>query len=82
MKEEIILTNALPGRSFKVKRLGLNMQHRRHLCALGLTLGTEIELKKREMCGSCFLIVRGSYLVLDAESARNIVCEPVFPCAS
>ena len=77
MKEEIVLTNALPGRCFRVKHLGENIQRRRHLCALGLTLGTEIKLRRRERCGACSLIVRGCCLVLDAESARNIVCEPV-----
>ena len=77
MKEEILLTNALPGERFKVKKLGSNMRRRRHLCALGLTLGTEIELKKRERCGACSLVVRGCCLVLDAESASDIICEPV-----
>ena len=77
MKEEIILTDAQPGERFKVKCLGASIQRRRYLCALGLTLGTEIELKRREMCGACSLVVRGCCLVLDAESARSIVCEPV-----
>ena len=80
MKEEIILSNAVQGGRFRVKNLGPSLQQRRYFCALGLTLGTEIVLKKREFCGACSLLVHGCCLVLDGESASKIICEPVL-CA-
>lgn len=75
--KEILLSSAPQGGRFRVKRHLSCMRQRRHFCALGLTPGTEIELRRRECCGACSLMVRDGCLVLDPESASSIVCEPV-----
>lgn len=75
--QETVLSKATLGGRFRVTDFVSCLKQRRHLCALGLTQGTEFELRRRECCGACSLIVRGSCLVLDPDSASCIICEPL-----
>ena len=75
--QESYLSNAKLGGRFRVKNFSSCLKQRRHLCALGLTQGVEFELKRRECCGACSVVVRGCCLVLDPDSASSIICEPL-----
>ena len=74
---EITLNKAALGGRFRVKNFVSCIAQRRRLCALGLTQGTEFELRRRECCGACSVVVRGCCLVLDPDSASSIICEPM-----
>ena len=81
MNTATTLSQACLGGKFRVIDFASCLAQRRHLCALGLTQGTEFELRRRECCGACSVVVRGSCLVLDPDSANSIICEPL-PLAS
>ena len=59
----------------RVCNLEGDMAQRSHLCSMGLTPGTEVEVCK-DFPGRCRLRVRGCSLALDGELACRIICEP------
>lgn len=75
MKTELTLNKVSKKGRFIVKNFASCLAQCRHLCALGLTQGTEFEITRHDCCGSCSVEVRGCCFVLDPETAKCIICE-------
>ncbi len=73
-RDELTLGTAPRGCKLRITRLCSDPRENCHLCALGLTPGTQVQIK------SCYgglsrLLVRGCDLILDPTLARLVVCE-------
>ena len=71
---ELTLGSAPRGCRLRVTRLCSGPRENCRLCALGLTPGTQVQVKS--CCGGLSrLLVRGCDLILDPSLARQVVCE-------
>ena len=71
---ELTLGTAPSGCRLRITRLCSGPRENCHLCALGLTPGTQVQIKS--CCGGLSrLLVRGCDLILDPSLARLVVCE-------
>jgi ferrous iron transport protein A len=66
------LHSARIGRTYTVKALDLDNMTKRRLEALGLTVGTRINVLNRNHGGAVILMVRGSRLAVGAKIAETI----------
>lgn len=66
------LQDAKIGGTYTVSALNLDVVTRRRLEALGLTLGTDINILNRSRGGAVILMVRGSRLALGSKIAETI----------
>ena len=73
-RDELTLGTAPRGCKLRITRLCSGPRENCHLCALGLTPGTQVQVKS--CCGGLSrLLVRGCDLILDPSLARQVVCE-------
>ena len=71
---ELTLGSAPRGCKLRITRLSSGPRENCRLCALGLTPGTQVQVKS--CCGGLSrLLVRGCDLILDPSLARQVVCE-------
>jgi ferrous iron transport protein A len=66
------LYSAKIGKTYTVKALDLDEATKRRLEALGLTVGTHINVLNRNYGGAVILMVRGSRLAVGAKIAETI----------
>lgn len=66
------LDTAIVGKMYTVKALNLDDATKRRLEALGLTVGTHINVLNRNYGGAVILIVRGSRLAVGEKIAETI----------
>lgn len=66
------LHNARIGKTYTVKALKLDDATKRRLEALGLTVGTHINVLNRNFGGAVIFMVRGSRLAVGAKIAETI----------
>jgi ferrous iron transport protein A len=66
------LHSATIGKTYTVKSLDLDTATKRRLEALGLTVGTKINILNRNHGGAVILMVRGSRLAIGAKIAETI----------
>ena len=66
------LHSARIGKTYTVKALDLDNATKRRLEALGLTVGTRINVLNRNHGGAVILMVRGSRLAVGAKIAETI----------
>ncbi len=66
------LHSAKIGKTYTVKALELDNATKRRLEALGLTIGTRINVLNRNHGGAVILMVRGSRLAVGAKIAETI----------
>lgn len=69
---KMTLASARLGDSYTVSNLGIDLDTKRRLGALGLTRGTKIKLLNRNRSGSVIVMVRGSRLALGRKIAESI----------
>ncbi len=67
------LHSAKIGKTYIVKSLELDNATKRRLEALGLTIGTRINILNRNHGGAVILMVRGSRLAVGAKIAETIL---------
>jgi len=71
----MLLKDLRPGEAGIVKGINLPFQIERRLQALGMTLGTKLEIVNRKGQGVMIILLRGTRFALGYNMTRNILVE-------